>query len=147
MNCPNCGAPPLRPPSPVCHVCQAPPAQTGRWRKLSPRSQLLWILVVSAVVIVVLVAMAQTDEEETGDQHSRLACSHFRNVAGDVARGVLTDAELRGKLKQVDANASIATPQVQRAASAMLAAMTTGTSTELVSSFREMDTACEAAGW
>lgn len=29
MNCPNCGAPPLQPPSTVCHVCGAPRGEAG----------------------------------------------------------------------------------------------------------------------
>lgn len=45
MNCPNCGAPPLRPPAPVCHVCGAAPdagaeAWQGKATRLPPAEAL-----------------------------------------------------------------------------------------------------------
>lgn len=36
-----------------------------------------------------------------GDASADLACTHFRNVAVDASAGILTDAELRGKLQEV----------------------------------------------
>lgn len=77
---------------------------------------------------------------------SKLACEHFRNVARDVSRGVLTDAELRRKLKEVDDDAVIGTPEVRAAATAMLAGITTGTTESFLQAIKEMDAACSAAG-
>lgn len=79
-------------------------------------------------------------------RHSRRACEHFRNVMGDVRDGVLTDAELRKKLKEVHGNASIGTAQVQDAAREMLAAITQDDSDSLIEATKQMDAACKAAG-
>ena len=91
-------------------------------------------------------AAVETTPRATVHRESRLACNHFRNVARDVGRGVLTDVELRKKLKEVDDDAVIATPQVRSAATAMLAAMTTGTASDLLEAIGEMDSACSTAG-
>jgi hypothetical protein len=77
---------------------------------------------------------------------SSLACDHFRNVMGDVSKGVLSDTELRTKLKQVYDDSDIATPAVQSAAQAMLSADTSGDQQGLLSAAGEMDKACSAAG-
>lgn len=78
--------------------------------------------------------------------HSGLACDHFRNVSSDAAKGLLTGLELRGKLREVYSNASIATPAVQAAAQEMLSLITTANSTGFVRAIGEMDDACRAAG-
>ncbi len=134
-----------------------------------------WAVGISVVLLVIGIAGASEDEPKTvsagnstqssaNDEpattaakapkvtvdkrvsQSKLACTHFRNVAGDVSKGVLTDAELRKKLKEIDDNAIIATLEVQRAATAMLAGITTGTTEQLLQAFRDMDSACDAAG-
>lgn len=86
----------------------------------------------------------EDDEPTPSRNQSALACDHFRNVLDDV--GVLSVAELREKLKEVHGNASIATPAVRSAARDLLAAATTGTSSEVQQAARDMSAACRATG-
>lgn len=81
---------------------------------------------------------------DTTHEDSSLACDHFRNVASDASDGLLTDTELREKLKEVQGNAIIATQEVQGAAKAMLRAFTQRTGE--VRAIQAMDKACSKAG-
>ena len=100
-----------------------------------------------AILFVVLVACGEpVTEEESAIRGSRLACDHFRNVMRDVSDGILTPEELRGKLQEVDDNASIGTPEVQTAATDMLRAATQDEGDAFVTSVASMDSACESAG-
>lgn len=112
------------------------------------RNTTIGCLVVAVIVIGVLIGVfvAVSDDEPNTADTSQLACDHFRNVADDVRRGVLTDAELREKLTEIDDNASIATPPVQGAAERMLRAATQGDSAGLTRAVGEMDQACTDAG-
>jgi major membrane immunogen (membrane-anchored lipoprotein) len=98
------------------------------------------------LVAVLLAGCGESTTEDSAADQSGLACNHFRNVAGDIADGVLTDAEAREKLKEIDDNAVIATPRIQSAARGMLAAMTAGDIAKLTREARRMDRACSAAG-
>jgi hypothetical protein len=80
-------------------------------------------------------------ETEPRDQ-SALACDHFRNVMVDVGDGVLSGAELRAKLAEVEGNAAIARPSVQAASRSLLAAVTTGTPDDAKTAAAEMYAAC-----
>lgn len=84
---------------------------------------------------------ASTDE----DHHSRLACTHFRNIANDAQ--LMTNAEIRAKMQEVHDDASIATPQVQAASRDALTAITSGTTAEFESAITRLSAACSAAGW
>lgn len=86
------------------------------------------------------------DKAETARRSSSLACNHFRNIMNDLGNETLTPTEAREKLKEVDDNASIATPEVQTAATAMLRAATQDDGPGFLSAVGEMDQACEAAG-
>lgn len=108
----------------------------------------LGICVVLAVLITAWSGSGsgpESDTERAADQSS-LACDHFRNVMIDVQNGVLTDAEIREKLQEVEDNASIATDGVQQAAIGMLSAITQGDAGELTKAAGEMDAACAASG-
>lgn len=83
-------------------------------------------------------------EEESSRRGSRLACNHFRNIANDVGLGILTDEELRDKLKEVNSDDNIATPEVQSAATDMLA--TAGDDSGLAAAVGAMDDACGESG-
>lgn len=77
---------------------------------------------------------------------SSLACDHFRNVASDGAQGLMTDEEMREKLKEVYDNSIIATADVRDAAREMLASSTSGDMTGLRRAAKDMDRACTASG-
>lgn len=98
------------------------------------------------VALVVTVASCSPSQSASDSAGSRQACSHFRNVAGDYTAGVLTLTELRDKLIEVRQRADIATPRVQAAATAVLAAITSGDLDALRSAVIEMTAACVATG-
>jgi hypothetical protein len=92
-------------------------------------------------------ASERTDSEPEVDASTRVSCAHFRNVMGDVQQGILNDAELRDKLKEVNDSASVSEREDIRAGgTAMLRAMTTGTTEELLTAAGKFDTACDRAG-
>lgn len=103
-----------------------------------------WI-VTAAAVLVMFVSACQSGAERTKDSSS-LACNHFRNIARDIRDGVLTPDEARTKFKQVDDDASIATPEVRQAARHLLSAYTQADLTGVRSAVSEMDSACSEAG-
>lgn len=75
------------------------------------------------VGVLVLAACGGTDSGP--DAGAQLACTHFSNVAQDAADGVLTNEELRSKIKEVEDDASVSDePGVADAARRMLAAVT-----------------------
>lgn len=106
-------------------------------------------LVAGICTIILMGACGDGSSSGGGNEErsqSSLACDHFRNMAADVSDGVLTDSEIREKLKEVDENASIATPEVQEAARGMLSAITAGDYKALGRETRRMDAACQDAG-
>jgi hypothetical protein len=109
-------------------------------------------LFIAAAALLTLVGCGDLSDSGGGDggggsdDDSSLACDHFRNVASDAAEGLYTEAELREKLKEVEGNAIIATPAVQRAATDMLSAITQGQSQRFERAIGDMSAACSAAG-
>jgi hypothetical protein len=81
------------------------------------------------------------------DASARVACEHFRNVAGDVAAGILTDEELRAKVKEVYSAASVTKePGMADAARQLLSAATEGDPDRLLLNFQLFDAECDEAG-
>ena len=82
------------------------------------------------------------------DPSAAAACSHFRNIMGDVSDGILTPVELRTKLQEVNdtARRTNAPDDIQTEATAMVAAATADNGNSLTASIGRMDTACTAAG-
>lgn len=80
------------------------------------------------------------------DAESGLACTHFHNVMSDVLKGILTDSELRGKIKEIYDESGIATAPIQDAATDLLAAATSSNSDAFLSAVGKMDGACSATG-
>jgi hypothetical protein len=92
-------------------------------------------------------ASERTVSEPEVDASTRVSCEHFRNIMSDVAQGILSDAELRDKIKEVNESASVSERADIRAGGvAMLRAMTTGTTEDLLTAAGEFDTACDRAG-
>lgn len=90
-------------------------------------------------------APADTDREP--DASARAACQHFRNVMDDVAAGILTDAELREKAREVRNMASGSEePGLAQAGTRLLAGMTTGTTEDLLEAAGDFDRECDQAG-
>lgn len=82
-----------------------------------------------------------------GDDGSEATCRHFRNIAGDASDGILTDEELRAKLKEVDDMAVIASTDIRDAARELLATVTSGTDAEQADAINALGEACRDAGF
>ena len=81
------------------------------------------------------------------DDGANLACSHFRNVMGDVSKGILTDTQLRAKIQQVYDNAQVSTkPGIATGAQAMLAAATANDGTAFTNAAAGFSDACVKLG-
>lgn len=102
------------------------------------------LIAIAATALIALGACSSSGPSPS--EGSSLACDHFRNVMGDVSKGLLSDEELRTKLKQVYDDSDIATPGVQSAAQAMLSADTNGDQQGVLAAAGDMDKACTAAG-
>lgn len=119
-----------------------------------PRLTRGWVIALALLGLFVLIALGNSDEDpSTGsassrsesESSSRLACTHFRNIAGDAE--LMTDTEIRSKMKEVHDDASIATPQVQSASRDALAAITSGNTENFRAAIQRLDSACDSAGW
>jgi hypothetical protein len=92
-------------------------------------------------------AASTVEPQPEADASTQASCQHFRNVIGDVGQGVLSDAELRDKFKEVNDSASVSERADIRAGGvAMLRAITTGTTEDLLKAVGQFDKACDRAG-
>jgi len=81
------------------------------------------------------------------DASAELGCAHFRNVMGDISKGILTDAEIRTKIQQVYDTARVSeNPGIAPDAQAMLAAATANDGTAFASAAADFAKACTAVG-
>lgn len=122
-------------------------------------------LVVAAVVLVVLLAITAggssepppveraptatetEDDEDRGDLSAQWACQHFRNVARDMTDGMLTEFELRQKLREVMAEARGSDDRRFGArAEDMVAGLTSGDEGRFDQGLRGFDRACDSIG-
>jgi hypothetical protein len=79
------------------------------------------------------------------DAGAKLACTHFRNVAGDVSAGILTLPEVRDKLREVYDTARVSSaPGIATGAQEMLAAITAGDLDDLARDVRAFAGACNS---
>jgi hypothetical protein len=71
---------------------------------------------------------------------SPLACGHWANIRRDINDGVLTDAEAREKIGQVEDSAT--DDRVRAAARQLRAAITSGTHADIAAGLAALDRAC-----
>lgn len=96
------------------------------------------------LALVGLLALGACGGSAEADSGALLACSDFRSAARDSNDGLLTDEELRGKLKDIESNASVSEePGVASSARAMLAAATAGDVDGLAVAVERMADACD----
>lgn len=93
---------------------------------------------IAAVAVVGWIAIAGTQGDDAGADQ---ACEQFHTAAVDYSDGVLTDAELRERLQQV-ADRAAGSP-VEDEARAMLAEVTSGTSSSFDAAVEDMSGACD----
>jgi hypothetical protein len=125
-----------------------PPSATEEPAK-KPSGCLLAIFGALLLVVVVVIAGrgGGNNEHSEADASAQLACRHFRNVAADYSAGLLTMTELRGKLQEVNDDASVSQePGIASSARGMLAAITAGDDAALATQVIAMSRACDQAG-
>ena len=84
------------------------------------------------------------EDAEDNDNIAGLACDHFRNASGDAAAGLLTDSELRDKMKEVYDDSFGAGDAIHSAAQELLAEITSGNLSD--TAIYALGDACEAKG-
>jgi hypothetical protein len=81
--------------------------------------------------------------EPRGDASARLACGHWANVFQDAVDGVLTDAEIRDKIIEIEDSASVSEQQrVATAARSLLQAATANDGDQFLDAANKMNKAC-----
>jgi hypothetical protein len=107
---------------------------------------------VCGVLLLLLVAGCgggsdQGGEQQGPDASAQVACADFRSAMRDVQQGILTDEELRDKVKEIDREASVSTQAgLASAGRAMLREVTTGTGEGFVLAAKLFDQSCDEAG-
>lgn len=101
-----------------------------------------------AVLVVAASACSAPLEPSEPATFSKPACEEFRSAARDYVDGVLTEVEMRERLRQVDADGATAAPAVADAARALLRDATQSgiRSREFDGSVKAMGDACRAEG-
>lgn len=81
------------------------------------------------------------------DGSAQLSCTHFRNVMGDITKGILTNAELVTKMQEVYNDAAYSTdPGIPDGSQALLAAATADDPTAFDAAITTFGTACSDVG-
>ena len=75
------------------------------------------------------------------------SCREFERVGSDATKGILTDAELREKLKKVQSRGSTAEPDIRDASTRMLSSLTQGDGPGLSQAMADMIAACDKVGY
>jgi hypothetical protein len=82
-----------------------------------------------------------------GDAQAQLACDHFRNVAGDIAAGVLTPEQVTKKFQEIYGTARRSeTPGIADGAQELLSSWNAGDVDGVRSGNKNLDAACDRVG-
>jgi hypothetical protein len=85
--------------------------------------------------------------EPEADAQAQLACDDFRNVAGDIAAGVLTTEQVTTKFQEIYGTARRSeVPGVAEGAQELLSSWNTGDLDGVRSGNRHLDAACKRVG-
>ena len=99
-----------------------------------------------AMISVLALAFTACSAEQGPDGGATLACMKFGQVVRDASDGVLTDAELRDKLRDIDSTASVSEEVgIATHGRAMLSAATAGDHDALAESIKSFTAACVLA--
>ena len=77
----------------------------------------------------------------------RSACAEFQRLVPQLSQGILTDAEIREKVKTIQSRGSTAEPSIRNASTSMLQAMTPVDIDAFLTGSERMAAACSAAGY
>lgn len=106
--------------------------------------------IVAVTITVVMLSgcsSTPTDPTQVANDYAGISCDHFRNVMSDEASGILSNSELRDKIKQVYGDSQGATAAgITSGAQAMLAAVTADDGTAFMAAATTFSGACDATG-
>lgn len=108
-----------------------------------------YLTIASLVLATVSVAACDTKTSSSssssasasGSNSSVGACKHWNNIRGDISAGILTDAELRSKVGEVRSSAT--SPAVEKAATILLAGITSRDKTDITAGLVALNAACK----
>ncbi len=98
-------------------------------------------------LVIAVVVFAGCGGDDGADGGATLACTDFRDMAGDYRDGVLTASELRDRIAGFEDEAEVSgEPGVASAARDLLAAATAGDESAMADAVTRMNRACIDAG-
>jgi hypothetical protein len=87
-----------------------------------------------------------TPAPATADASAKVACRHWRNVVGDISKGILSDEEIRTKVQEVYDSAWVSEePGIAEGAEAVLRAVTMDDGEAFLAAMGDFTDACVAA--
>jgi|GEM_PF-2635934 len=136
------------------------PEELAARKKSGNKKMLIGAAIVAAIIIAIAIGGGSKSSTDTStsttttttatdaaDAGASLGCDHFRNITSDAAKGLLTDAELRDKLKQVYSDAEVSSNSgISSGATEMLSAITSGDTTAFTTAINDFSAACTAVG-
>lgn len=112
------------------------------YRTANIRKFVLWAIA-AAVVLWIVVATAM-NMSNSPSKEGLAACSHFRNVAADQRRGILTDEQLLTKMQEVAAAAT--TSEIRQPADRAVRGLIAHDDLAAAAGVTALDRACTDAG-
>lgn len=98
--------------------------------------------------LLVGVCVAVLPKSDSSDYFGGLeTCREFVRVANAASQGILTDTEIRDKLKPVQSRGSTAEPEIRAASTRLLATLTQGQGPEFSKAIEDLITACKQYGY
>jgi hypothetical protein len=132
---------------PVRLVTRSPVRRFPVLRAIAEGSETLRATTIAVALTVALVAGCGGTDTADMDSAVLVSCEQFRRVMADFGSGILTDAELREQLKEIDRSASVSEHEdIRTGARSMLAAVTGGDVDGFLASAQEFDAACDRLG-
>lgn len=119
--------------------------EVGSARTFRREQTVRFVLIAAGTVIALWIGVATCQNAVNAPSSEGLAaCSHFRNVAGDQTRGILTDSQLLAKMQEV---ADDAPPgPIQRAADQAVRGLIDRDDDAAAAGVLALGKACTAAG-
>ena len=101
------------------------------------------------IIIILVIALPSSDSDSSSSNYAGglSACYEFQRILAPISEGIITDAELRDKLKKIQGRGSTAEPDIRAASTLMLRASTQGDIDALLTGLTAMGQACSDAGY
>ena len=123
-------------------------ADRAKLAKSHKRRTIFLAIFLAAIAAMVIGAVVAGPDKSVPDAGAQLSCGHFRNVVGDISKGLLTDAEGHAKFQQIYSLArGSAIVAINTDAQTMLAADVSGDPTALATAMVAFSNTCTTAGF